>query len=345
MLENRKNWMGYLCMCVACFCSSFIGVPTKQEGVFKWGLPKTFYKQNSSSNERFIFSLLQETLRCKIEKSFQEMGISYELDLEQGFLPCQFACLFNPEELHKVQELRTLLEARDISLLEEFEAVKTVWHSWILDSRSESMAYFEKVLQELSFEDLVAAFKRIEAEESSIDFDRERNNASFRPLLASKSTFIPVQKGWEPAPGEGIGGVPKSEEAKLFFDLPLTDKDKVTTRKLITNMADKNVLQLLMDRKSMERKGDEVRPIHPLKFIGFILADPNLNRCMKSVSKTSFKWSSFVEGFEKRMKEENKAGNLNRYIPGFADYMEVDKGVVQNYINQGNYEGLIKYFL
>ena len=75
------------------------------------------------------------------------------------------------------------------------------------------------------------------------------------------------------------------------------------------------------------------------------MVDPNLNRCMKAVSKTSFKWSSFVEGFEKRMREESKAGNLNRYVPGFADYMEADQMDIQKFIDKGNYEGLIKYFL
>ena len=95
----------------------------------------------------------------------------------------------------------------------------------------------------------------------------------------------------------------------------------------------------------MERRGDQIHHVHPMRFIGFILGDSQLRRCMKSIHKNSFKWNGFIEGYEKRMKEEYKAGNLNRFVPGLADYLDVDRNEIQYYISHKNYEGLVKHFL
>ncbi len=150
--------------------------------------------------------------------------------------------------------------------------------------------------------------------------------------------------GWEPPPENRQGGEPKSEESKIYFDLRLTDDDKVIIRKIVTTLAEKNVLQLLLDKDKMEDLGQKIRPVHPMRFIGFVLGDPNLRRCLKTISKSMFKWDGFLEGYEERMREESRNDNLNRYVPGLADYLEVDRGVIQSYIHQGNYEKMIKYF-
>ena len=121
----------------------------------------------------------------------------------------------------------------------------------------------------------------------------------------------PDKKGWEPS-GDSIRiGEPKSEEAKRFFELPVSEEEKMLIRKIITNMADKNVVQLLLEKKSMERKGDRIHPVHPMRFAGIVLTDPNLKRCMKAITKSTFKWNGFLDGYEKRMKEEARAENFD----------------------------------
>jgi hypothetical protein len=66
---------------------------------------------------------------------------------------------------------------------------------------------------------------------------------------------------------------------------------------------------------------------------------------MKAVSKSTFKWNGFLDGYEKRLREEKRAGTLDCYVAGLADLLEVDRSVIQRYINQENYGGLIKHFL
>jgi hypothetical protein len=136
-----------------------------------------------------------------------------------------------------------------------------------------------------------------------------------------------------------------AEDTSIFYQLPLTESEKKIIRKIITTMAEKNVFQLLLEKRSLEKKGKKIRHIHPLRFVGFILADSHLRRCMKTISKSYFKWSNFVEGYEERMKEESKKGQLLPYVPGFAELLKADPQVITNYINKSEYEDLINYFL
>lgn len=137
----------------------------------------------------------------------------------------------------------------------------------------------------------------------------------------------------------------QASDMDLYNQLRLTETDKKLIRKIVTTMADKNVFQLLLDKKTLEKKGKQVRPIHPLKFLGYICADGHLRKCLNTISKNHFKWSSFVDGFKDRMKEEAKKGQLLPYVPGFSQLLGQDPNIIAGYINRGDYEGLIKHLI
>ena len=130
-----------------------------------------------------------------------------------------------------------------------------------------------------------------------------------------------------------------------YNQLRLSDSDKKYIKKIITTMAENNVFQLLLDKKSLEKKGKQIRPVHPLRFLGFICADHHLRKCLHSISKNHFKWSSFVDGFKDRMKEESKKGQLLPYVPGFSSQINANPALVEDFINRGDYEGLMKHFI
>src|SRR3989339_273390 len=351
----KKKWICCFCLFMS-FCFQSYSL---DRNVFEWGLSKPEMTSYEKLKERWVYSLLQECVRSKIEKECLDRGIPYEITIEEGLLPCHFSGAILADESVYLETLEKIKLEIDLNFSSHFDALHGIWSEWIQAEKqtlsrkhmNESVFFYDKflehselILQDLKLDDLITAldFNKIDP---VLEFAQKKSQFSFREDVSSHSSFIPIKKGWESAQENGRGGEPKSEEAKLFFNLPLTDEDKVLIRKIITSMADKNVLQLLMDKKSMERKGDKVRPVHPMRFIGFVLADPNLRRCMKSISKATFKWSGFLDGYEKRMKEESRIGNLSCYSAGLADLLEVDKSVIQHYINHSNYEGLVKHFL
>ena len=141
------------------------------------------------------------------------------------------------------------------------------------------------------------------------------------------------------------GLMDQSGSIEQYNQLRLTDSDKKHIKKIITTMAENNVFQLILDKKSLEKKGKQIRPVHPLRFLGFICSDNYLRKCLHSISKNHFKWSSFVDGFKDRMKEESKKGQLLPYVPGFSSQVNTNPSVVEEFIKRGDYEGLMKYFI
>jgi hypothetical protein len=151
---------------------------------------------------------------------------------------------------------------------------------------------------------------------------------------------VPALQGWGDSDEDADS--PKSPAAKPFFDLPIAIEDKINIRQLMSSMADKNLVQLFLDKKSMEKLGDKIRRVHPLRFMGFILSDSSLKKYLTVIANDSIKWDNFIGGFEERMKKEAKAGNLDVYGPGFAELLQTDSNLVQDYLKKKNYVGLVK---
>lgn len=343
-----------LCCLGLAACFSIQGY-SLEESYVEWNVSKPEITSYAQLKDRWTASLLQECIRSSVEKECLDQSVACEVSIEDGLLPCGFSARFaQPVDLEVLSRIK---EGKEVDLSEHFNALHNLWSHWVESEKAkgiveeeyeEFLNQSEQALQEIKIEDLMTLVQKKSSVIALKKPDLLRRPApkpfAFRNELASNA-FHSEMKGWEPSSEGTRGGEPKSEEAKLFFNLPLTDEDKVIIRKIVTSMADKNVLQLLMDKKSMERKGDKIRPVHPMRFIGFVLSDPNLRRCMKLVSKTTFKWGGFLDGYEKRMKEESKAGNLFRYTAGLADLLEVERHVIQRYLNQSDYEGLVKHFL
>jgi len=152
----------------------------------------------------------------------------------------------------------------------------------------------------------------------------------------------PSMNGW----GSVVSEVePQTKEAEPFFSLPLTPKDKNNIRILLTDLSEKNYLQLLMDKSGMNRKGDRVKVVHPMRFLGYILYDPFLHKCLKVIEKDSIIYGEFTAGFVNHMEEEAAKEDLTIYAPGFAELLQVNVEMVTNSIKNKKYEDLIKKIL
>jgi len=221
---------------------------------------------------------------------------------------------------------------------EDVEEVKSSWLEWLLGKQEEE--------EEEEEEDSKSLWAEIEDVLWGVETDEVQSVYDWlKHSLASCSL-----RAWDPPHVEVESG-PKSEEGARFFALRLEDEDKKNIRKLITAMSEKNVLQLLMNKSSMKKMGEQISHVHPLRSIGFMLMDPFLRKHLKNISKVGFKWDGFLEGdgdldgWKDRMKKEGRHGNLTPYVVGFSELLNVESPIVQEYINRADYEGLIKHFL
>ncbi len=171
-------------------------------------------------------------------------------------------------------------------------------------------------------------------QESSFDSDFE-----VKYLSASSFSTLPFMQGWDSSVKEAQA---QTKEAEPFFALRLTAKDKKNISLLISDLADKSYLQLLNNQASMNQKGDRARVVPPMRFIGYILSDPYLHKCLKTIEKDSLKYKEFIAGFEKRMKDDAAKEDLLLYVPGFAELLQIDQQMVIDIIESKSYANLVK---
>ncbi len=135
------------------------------------------------------------------------------------------------------------------------------------------------------------------------------------------------------------------ESKGSFFSLPLEEWEQKAIRNIICTMAEKNLLQLGLEKKTLKKKGKKINHVHPLRFVDYIFSDPHLKKCMQQIKKSSFKWNGFVRGFSGRMMEEAVKDNLRPYIPEFSEHLAVNQENLKIYIDNKDWEGLLKYLL
>lgn len=139
---------------------------------------------------------------------------------------------------------------------------------------------------------------------------------------------VPVNEGNAPNP-------------QLYYNLRLNAEDQKNIEKLIKKLADLNVFELLLKKKEMEKLGDKIAPVHPLRFMGYINSRQDLKKRLPKIKGNHFKWKSFVGGFGERMAHEASKNNLLLYTPGFAHATGVPLTKIDSFIQQHDWEGLV----
>lgn len=132
---------------------------------------------------------------------------------------------------------------------------------------------------------------------------------------------------------------------ELFYQLPLTDKEKRLIASIITTMSEKNIVLLALDKHSLEKKGKQIHHVHPLRFAGYILSSTHLKDHLKIIKKSTFKWDAFISGFSKRMREELANENVYPYVDGFAEQVGSTPDHVKRFVHKKDFEGLIRSLL
>ncbi len=130
-----------------------------------------------------------------------------------------------------------------------------------------------------------------------------------------------------------------------FYNIPIHQWEKKVIEKIISSMGEKSLAQLLLDKKEMEKRGDQIRHVHPLRFLSTVFNDPYLKMCMQQFKGNYFKWTNFIDGYSQRMREEAARNNLLIHLEGFCEYLNVDYEKVVEIVKKENYEELVSYLI
>lgn len=130
-----------------------------------------------------------------------------------------------------------------------------------------------------------------------------------------------------------------------FYKLPLAEKEGKVITHIITTMSDNSIYKLLWKKSEIERMGDSIHHIHPLRFLGHIFHSQKLHNCMRTVRRSYFKWNGFMKGLATRMDQEMRKDNVLPHIYGFCDYVNADPEHVISFVKRHDWEGLVKFLI
>lgn len=151
----------------------------------------------------------------------------------------------------------------------------------------------------------------------------------------------------------GLGKEPIDQQASpadlaalaAYDALQITGEEKQIIGKILTTMAESNVVSLWFQRKELESMGQQIHHIHPIRFLGTVFSNQRLVNALHYIRQNKFKWDGFIEGFSERFKQEAILNNIHPYISGLANHINVNAEDIRKYCDKRNYEGLIIFLI
>lgn len=140
---------------------------------------------------------------------------------------------------------------------------------------------------------------------------------------------------------------PDKDKNKPFKDLRCTEEDKETITYIIASMGTKSWTWLWMHEGELNKKGDEISGVHPLKFLSVVFQDEYLKKvCMPSIFKSSLKRNGFLDGLAPNMTKEAQKGKLQKYLKDFMKEINLDAShtdALMEFIEQKDWHGFVYY--
>jgi len=139
---------------------------------------------------------------------------------------------------------------------------------------------------------------------------------------------------------------PKDTKSVSYQELPRTLEDENKIDDLITTIGVLGKMDLLLHHEKRLRKmGDELRYIHPFKFIGYIFSKPDLKGHMGSVFDDYFKRSKFVKDYSQTMDIYDLRNKLYIYLEDFANEVNIPSHKIKPFIDNKDWEGLLRFLI
>lgn len=274
----------------------------------------------------FAKNLLEERLQYHLGDSVK--CIFFPQSAQDPLTAC---ALIGPEdEMATLQT--TVFELKQISLygIGEWELTKSKEHAWdsLYHTSSESAKKNSIVLQSISTKDiqkdLIPLYNQVDQElQLSQCQESKEANLSIQVQLCSNTQNV----------------------IDPFYSLYISDTDKRTIYWVIHTIAKSNVVKLGLNQKEVRKRGDQIRHVHPLRFLSYVMGEGGMRGDMQKIKKSSFKWNNFIKDYSSRLSREAANNNLNAFVPGFADSLSLDTQVIQSIIDRHDWHGLVNYFL
>ena len=95
---------------------------------------------------------------------------------------------------------------------------------------------------------------------------------------------------------------------KAFYQLTLTKDDVKNIHYIVKSMGTCSYGTLLVRSVEMNKRGDAIRHVHPLRFLGCIVSNSKQKEYLKEIRRSKVKWMTFRKNLFGNLKREKERG-------------------------------------
>lgn len=134
------------------------------------------------------------------------------------------------------------------------------------------------------------------------------------------------------------------QKTARYYSLPVTAKEKENIRYIIRSLAKYQWDDLAKEKSTLEKVGDSINHIHPLRFLQCVFTDEELKTGLFVIRHKSIVWGKYYDGLKKSLNEESQS-NILQFVDDFAHHVGVSPHAILPYIQARQWSGLIDYLL
>lgn len=140
--------------------------------------------------------------------------------------------------------------------------------------------------------------------------------------------------------------IPKTDDNQkpTYDSLTPSELEKREIEDLISSMGQYGKITLLIKHKSrLEKIGDDLRHLHPYKFLSTIFANPQLKIYMKEIMQDYFKRTNFIDGLVPSIEAELVKGTIYEFLSDFCSELSLNENDVRSIIDKKDWTRLVGY--
>jgi len=126
--------------------------------------------------------------------------------------------------------------------------------------------------------------------------------------------------------------------------LTLKEWERNTIDKLVSTIGQERWFSLLLKSRNLNKMGNSIRHVPPLQFLAFVVSRPHLKNHLRTISKDSLKWSSFMSGLSSSLRKDSSI-MLQTKIVDFASFLRLDPAPLYRLIHQRRWTEFTLYVL
>lgn len=138
---------------------------------------------------------------------------------------------------------------------------------------------------------------------------------------------------------------PQPHKKLPYHKLKCSDQDKAIIFTVVSTTANENILWLFAHKEKMNRMGDSITHVHPLKFLEVVFSDPNLKSCMISISEDTLKWWYYRSNLISQLKAKYETNELLRHVKPFSRELTLAENAVRSFLEKKDWDGFFTYLM